>query len=168
MWLRPLKPYSISPDCDQCHHLEAYRALPWRVEEDRCSLVPFSLSYLEAEVPWNFSSKSLDQFLSSLRVAWKPSHLVKSWITSVDDLEISWVALTSLFVVLYLCKCIYVTSYGTFDNTCTKDSQSVFSSLINVAWRQTPETGSGVVAFTDLAAQLKMQNYKYWYTFCHL
>ena len=25
----------------------------------------------------------------------------------------------------------------------------------NLAWRQTPETGSGVVAFTDLAAQLK-------------
>ena len=30
------------------------------------------------------------------------------------------------------------------------------------------ETGSGVVAFTDLAAQLKMQNYIYWHTFCHL
>ena len=37
-----------------------------------------------------------------------------------------------------------------------------------LAWRQTPETGSGVVAFTDLAAQLEMQNYIYWYTFCHL
>ena len=37
-----------------------------------------------------------------------------------------------------------------------------------VAWRQTPETGSGVIAFTDLAAQLEMQNYIYRYTFCHL
>ena len=37
-----------------------------------------------------------------------------------------------------------------------------------LAWRQTPETGSGVVAFTDLAAQLEMQNYNFWYTFCHL
>ena len=41
----------------------------------------------------------------------------------------------------------------------------LYSSL---APHQTPETGSGVVAFTDLAAQLKMQRYIYWYTFCHL
>ena len=39
---------------------------------------------------------------------------------------------------------------------------------LELAWRQTPETGSGVIAFTDLAAQLEMQNYIYWYTFCHL
>ena len=39
---------------------------------------------------------------------------------------------------------------------------------MNLAWPQTPETGSGLVAFTDLAAQLKMQNYVDWYTFCHL
>ena len=28
----------------------------------------------------------------------------------------------------------------------------------NLAWRKTPETGSGVVEFADLAAQVKMQN----------
>ena len=39
---------------------------------------------------------------------------------------------------------------------------------IILAWRQTPETGSGVIAFTDLAAQVKMQKCIYWYTFCHL
>ena len=30
---------------------------------------------------------------------------------------------------------------------------------VNLAWRQTPETGSGDVAFTDWVAQVKMQKY---------
>ena len=53
------------------------------------NLGPFSISYLEVQVTWNFSSKSLDRFLSSLQVTWKPSHLPKSHVTSVADLEIS-------------------------------------------------------------------------------
>ena len=53
-----------------------------------------------------------------------------------------------------------------FDMYLTDDHSGVSS--IMLAWRQTPEMGSGVVAFTDLAAQLEMQNYIYWYTFCHL
>ena len=61
------------------------------------NLGPFYISYLEAQVT-NFSSKSLDRFLSLLQVTWKPSHLAKSQVASVADLEISWVALTSLFV----------------------------------------------------------------------
>ena len=59
-------------------------------------LGPFSISYLEAQVTWNFAYKSLNCFLSSLQV--KPSHLAKSQVTSVADLEISWVVLTSLIV----------------------------------------------------------------------
>ena len=47
---------------------------------------PFSISYLEAQVTWNFSYKSLDRFLSSLQLTWKPSHLAKSQVTSVADL----------------------------------------------------------------------------------
>ena len=35
----------------------------------------------------------------------------------------------------------------------------------DIAWRQTPETGSGDVAFTNWAAQVKMQKYIFWYTF---
>ena len=38
------------------------------------------------------------------------------------------------------------------------------SFLIDVAWRQTHETVSGVVAFTDLAAQVKCKKI-HWYTF---
>ena len=37
---------------------------------------------------------------------WKPSHLAKSQVTSVADLEISGIALSSLFVF-----CIFLTSY---------------------------------------------------------
>ena len=46
----------------------------------------------------NFSPESLDHFLTSLQVTWKPSQLAKSQMTSVADLGICWVALTSLFV----------------------------------------------------------------------
>ena len=38
---------------------------------------------------------------------------------------------------------------------------------LNIAWRQTPETGSGVVAFTNWKAQVKIQKYIYWYISCH-
>ena len=38
----------------------------------------------------------------------------------------------------------------------------------DLARRQTSETGSGVAAFTDWAAQVKMQQYINRYTFCHL
>ena len=69
-------------------------------------LGPFSISYLEAQVTWNFACKSLDCFLSSLQVTLKPSHLAKSQVTSVADLEISWVVLTSLFVF-----CIFLNQY---------------------------------------------------------
>ena len=67
---------------------------------------PLSISYREPQVTWNFSSRSLDRFLSSLQVTWKPSHLAKSHVTSVADLEISWVALASLIVF-----CIFPNSY---------------------------------------------------------
>ena len=67
---------------------------------------PFSISYLEAQVTWNFAYKSLGCFLSSLQVTLKPSHLTKSQVTSVADLEISWVVLTSLFVF-----CIFLNQY---------------------------------------------------------
>ena len=67
---------------------------------------PFSISHLEAQVTWNFAYKSLDRFLSSLQVTWKPSHLAKSQVTSVTDSEISWVVLTLLFVF-----CIFLNQY---------------------------------------------------------
>ena len=67
---------------------------------------PVSISHLEAQVPWNFFYKSLDRFLSSLQVTWRPSHLAKSQVTSVADLDISWVVLTSLFVY-----CIFSNQY---------------------------------------------------------
>ena len=70
------------------------------------NLGPFSISYLEAQVTWNFAYKSLDCFLSSLQVTTKPSHLAKSQVTSVAALEISWVVLTSLFVF-----CMYLNQY---------------------------------------------------------
>ena len=44
----------------------------------------------------------------------------------------------------------------------------VVNAYLCLAWRQTPETGSGDVAFTNWAAQVKMQKYIFWYTFCHL
>ena len=49
--------------------------------------VPFSISYLEAQVTWNFAFKSLDHFLSSPQVTWKPSYVAKSQVTLVDDLR---------------------------------------------------------------------------------
>ena len=58
------------------------------------------------QVTWNFSSESLDRFLSSIQVTWKPSHLAKSHVTSVADLEKSGIALTSLFVF-----CVFLNSY---------------------------------------------------------
>ena len=67
---------------------------------------PLLVSYLEAQVTWNFSSKSLDHFLSSFQVTWKPSDLAKSQVTLVADLEISWFTLTSLFVF-----CIFLNQY---------------------------------------------------------
>ena len=83
---------------------------------------PFFIPYLEAQVTWIFASKSLDHFLSSLQVTWEPSHLAKSQVTLVADLEISWIAQTSLFVILYIFQFIYVTLYGMFYNICTKGS----------------------------------------------
>ena len=53
-----------------------------------------------------FFPKSLDHFLSPVQVPWKPSHQAKSQVTSVADLGISWVALTSLFVL-----CIFLNEY---------------------------------------------------------
>ena len=76
-------------------------------------LGPFSISYLEAQVTWNFAYKSLDCFLSSLQETWKPSHLAKSQVTSVADLEISWVVLTSLFGF-----CIFLNRYMWYYMTC--------------------------------------------------
>ena len=76
-------------------------------------LGPFSISYLEAQVTWNFAYKSLDCFLSSLQVTWKPSHLAKSQVTSVADLEISWVVPTSLFGF-----CIFLKRYMWYHMTC--------------------------------------------------
>ena len=64
------------------------------------------VSYLEAQVTWNFSSKSLDRFLSSLQMTRKPSHLAKSQVSSVVDLGIYRASLTSLFVF-----CIFLNQY---------------------------------------------------------
>ena len=50
--------------------------------------------------------KSLDRFLSSFQLTWKPNHLAKSQVASFADLEVTWVALTSLFVF-----CIFLNSY---------------------------------------------------------
>ena len=38
----------------------------------------------------------------------------------------------------------------------------MWSTAVALARRQTPETGSGVVAITDLEAQVIMQKYIYW------
>ena len=77
-----------------------------RIHQKSKGLSQFSISYLEAQVISNFSSKSLDHFLSSHLATWKPSHMAKSQATSVADLEISWAALTSSFVF-----CIFSNSY---------------------------------------------------------
>ena len=100
---------------------------------------PFSISYLEAQVTSNFSSKSLEHYLSSLQVTfWKPNHLAKSQVTSVDDLEISWVALslTLLFVV-----CIFLNSYMWHYMVCfTRHIQKavsvLFTDKLYVRWHQ--------------------------------
>ena len=39
---------------------------------------------------------------------------------------------------------------------------------MKLSLRQTPQTGSGVVTFTDLAAQVQMQKYIYRFKFCYL
>ena len=101
---------------------------------------PFSIPYLEAQVTWIFTSKSLDHFLSSLQVTWEPSHLAKSQVTLVADLEISWIAQTSLFVILYfsihICGIIwYVLQY-------MYERQSELSSLMNYVF---DATGSGSI-----------------------
>ena len=93
-----------------CSQLNAIDHLWWYVNKPSADPMlnqgPFSISSVEVQVTRNFSSKSFDCFLSSLLVTWKPSHLRKSHVTSVADLEISWVALTSLFVI-----CIYLNQY---------------------------------------------------------
>ena len=65
--------------------------------------------------------------LSWRPVTWKPSHLAKSQVTLVADLEISRVALTPLFVF-----CIFLDSYmwlyGMFYYICTKGNQCCLDS----------------------------------------
>ena len=62
----------------------------------------------------------------------------------------------------------YIILFLTRHNESIYDDKKTICTHHPLAWRQTPETGSGVVAFTDLAAQFEMQIYIYWYTFCHL
>ena len=81
------------------------------------NLDPFSTSYLEAQVTWNFPQSHLIVFYPHFR--WLGSQM-----TSIADLGISWVTLTSLFGTLYLFKFMYVTPYGMFYNICTKGSQN--------------------------------------------
>ena len=96
-------------------HKQSSKSHPAKLSKQASNhyLGPFFISYLEAQVTWNFSSKSLDRFLSSLQVTWKPSHLAKSQVTSVADLEIS----NIVICVLYLFKLIYVALYGMFSYT---------------------------------------------------
>ena len=109
-----------------------------------CYLGPFSIPYLEAQVTWIFTSKSLDHFLFSLQVTWEPSHLAKSQVTLVADLEISWIAQKLLFVILYLFQFIYVTLYGMFYNKCTKGSQNSLHWWIMCSM---PPAGLGSIPF---------------------
>ena len=72
-------------------------------------LLSWSPSHLEffLQVTWPFSIFTL--------MTWKPGHLAKSQVTSVADLQMSWVASTSLFVF-----CIFLNSYmwhGMFYNS---------------------------------------------------
>ena len=76
-----------------------------------------------------FSPKSLDRFLSSFQTTRKASHLAKCQVTSVVDLEINWVALTSLFVF-----CIFLNRYMWHHMICFTiyyKRQTAFSSLMN-------------------------------------
>ena len=88
---------------------------PCKARSIGISLGPFSISYLEAQVTRNCSSKSLDRFLSSLQVTWKPSHFVKSQVTSFADFETSWVALIALFVfcifLIHICDISWYVIY---------------------------------------------------------
>ena len=81
----------------------------------------WSLSHL------GFSSMPLDRFLSSLEVTWKPSHLAKSQVTSIAELQIPWVTLSPLFVF-----CFYLNSYTWHYKICfTINIQKAFSILFN-------------------------------------
>ena len=97
---------------------------------------PFSISYLEAKITWNFPPSHLTIFY--LHSKWLGSQvtwqLAKSQVTSIADLEISWAPLTSLFVF-----CIFLNSYIWQYMVCITCTiyiyiykwQSTFSSLIN-------------------------------------
>ena len=87
-------------------------------------LGPFSISYLEAQVTWNFAYKSLDCFLSSLQVTWKPSHLTKSQVTSVADNGDMLGRSNIVICILYILKSISVTLYDMFYNISTKGSHN--------------------------------------------
>ena len=76
---------------------------------------PFSVSYL-------FPPSHLTIFYLHPYLEGKPSHLVKSQVTLVDDLDISLATLTSLFVVCIF-EFIYVTSYGMLYDICTIGNQ---------------------------------------------
>ena len=77
-------------------------------------LGPFSIAYLEAQVPWNFTYKSGTwRFLSSIQETWNPRHLAKSHVTSAADLQISLATLASLFIF-----CIFVNPYMWYYMVC--------------------------------------------------
>ena len=136
----------LAPFRSKCCQLDVPFLINWAFAQQLGVLIPqrvaacfteslFTISYLEVQVTWHFPSKSLDHFLSSLQMTWKPSHLAKSQVTSVADLQISWITLTSLFVICIFLKCIimsYISQYMYI-------RQSELSSLISyVSMPQAP------------------------------
>ena len=74
-----------------------------------------------------------------------------------------WIQSFSLCCMLFIWgyKMQFVINNTTHDNNRTGESPWRlwrWFAFLPVAWRQTPETGSGVVAFTDWVAGLKCQN----------
>ena len=69
-----------------CHLFSTTSFATWK-QDAKLSLGPIFISYLEAQVSWNFASVSLDHFLSTLKLTWKLSHWAKYQVTLAADLK---------------------------------------------------------------------------------
>ena len=85
------------------------------------SLCPFSISYVEAEVTWNFTSKSLDRFVSALQLGSQVTRLNPKWrrLLIVDNLDHSNVVIC----ILHLLRFIGVTFYSILEDMYAKGGQ---------------------------------------------
>ena len=90
---------SVSPILwHECQRVFLFCCTIARARQGLSASACFQSPILKPKVTWNFSSKSLGRFLSSLQMTWKPSHLAKSQVISFADFETCLVALIALFV----------------------------------------------------------------------